>query len=89
MSLSLIASNIKASVAAELEKVQLPEGVEVSAEVKQQFADAGVRGTLQGLGELNNPNLAYVTGSVEDSTDDIASATPAEILGELFGSVNS
>lgn len=89
MSLSNIASNIKASVAAELANVQLPEGVEVSAEVQQQIADAGVRGTLNGLGELNNANLSFVTGSVEEGTDDVASATPAEILGELFGSVNS
>jgi hypothetical protein len=89
MSLSVIASNIKSSVAAELAKVQLPEGVEVSAEVQQQFADAGIRGTLSGLDQLNGASLVHITGSVEEGNDDVANATPAEILGELFGAVNS
>lgn len=89
MSLSNIATAIRTSVAAELEKVQLPEGVEVSAEVKQQIADAGTRGTLAGLDSLQGAGFVHITGSVEEGNDDVANATPAEILGELFGSVNS
>jgi hypothetical protein len=89
MSLTNIASNIRNSVTAELAKVQLPEGVEVSAEVQQSLADAGVRGTLVGLGELQGAGFVHITGSVEEGNDDVANATPAEILGELFGSVNS
>ncbi|MNE28943.1 hypothetical protein D3C81_706580 [compost metagenome] len=89
MTISAIASSIKASVAAELANVQLPEGVEVSAEVQQSIADAGVRGTLSAIGELSNANVVYISGSVEEGTDDVANFTPADILGELFGSVNS
>ncbi|MNX46630.1 hypothetical protein D3C86_771710 [compost metagenome] len=89
MTISAIASSIKASVAAELANVQLPEGVEVSAEVQQSIADAGVRGTLSAIGELKDANVVYISGSVEEGNDDVANFTPAEILGELFGSVNS
>jgi len=89
MSLTTVASSVKSAVSAELEKVQLPEGVEVSAELQQQFADAGVRGTLSTLAGLENANLSYITGSVEEGNDDVVSFTPAELLSEMFSAVNS
>lgn len=89
MTISAIATSIKSSVAEELGKVQLPEGVEISAEVQQQLAAAGTRGTLNALGGLSEANIVYISGSEADGTDDPASFTPAELLGELFGSINS
>lgn len=88
MTISAIATSIKSSVAEELGKVQLPEGVEISAEVQQQLADAGTRGTLNALGGLNDANIVYTSDS-EDVAVKLTSFTPAELLGELFGSINN
>lgn len=89
MSITAIATGIKTSVATELEKVQLPEGIEISTEVKQQLADAGVRGTLTALDGLSNATISYITGDVEAGTDDVAGVTPGELISELFAAVNS
>lgn len=68
MSIQDIAANIKSSVTEALNAVQLPEGVEVSAEVKQQLADAGVRGTLDALDNHSEPSPTKSTPAPQKAT---------------------
>lgn len=88
MSLSVIASSIKASVAAELANVQLPEGVEVSAEVQQQLADAGVRATLTAIDEHEG---AFITYEINAGTpeSDLLVAEAGQLTAAYFGEINS
>lgn len=88
MSIQDIAANIKSSVTEALNAVQLPEGVEVSAEVKQQLADAGVRGTLDAL---DNHSGTFITYEINAGTpeSDLLVADPGQLVEAYFADINS
>jgi hypothetical protein len=88
MSIQAIAASIKSSVTEALNAVQLPEGVDVSAEVKQQLADAGVRGTLNALDAHEGTFITYEINAGTPESDLIV-AEHGQLVEAYFADINS
>lgn len=88
MSTTAITTNIKNAVAAQLAAIQLPEGVVISTDVQQQIADAGVRGTLEGLDASAQASISIIHKD-DDGNAELFMVTPSDILASLFGDINS
>lgn len=83
--IALIAEATRDAVAAELDKIEVPEGTVVSDELKAQFAGAGVRGTITTLANTETVTLVFV----DTDKDDLVKLEADEFFDAFFDNVNN